>query len=160
MTTPDRMPRRSLTKTGWRKKLTLGLSSYFTQHLLLYRCLWRLSMRLLISFALVGAAAVALIACNSADKTSSSRSVTQATPSSSAATPAAAASAPADGVRRITTVELQDLIKKGQAFVVDVRNQASYDAGHVRGAKLIPNNEILNHVKELPRDKTIVTYCS
>ena len=121
-------------------------------------------MRLLISFAIVGAAAVALIACSSADKASNSRSVTQVTPSSSApvtrATPGTTAAVPADSVRRITSVELQDLINKGQAFVVDVRNQASYDAGHIRGARLIPNSQILNHVKELPRDKTIVTYCS
>lgn len=122
-------------------------------------------MRLHTLFAFVGAAALALIACNSADKTASSpRSVTQVTPSSSApvtrATPVTAASVPSDGVRRITTVELQDLINKDNAFVVDVRNQASYDAGHIRGARLIPNTQILDRAKELPRDKTIVTYCS
>jgi rhodanese-related sulfurtransferase len=63
-------------------------------------------------------------------------------------------------VRRITTVELQDLISKGQAYVVDVRNEESYKLGHVRGAKLIPNTQIGERSKELPRDKTIVTYCS
>jgi 3-mercaptopyruvate sulfurtransferase SseA len=66
----------------------------------------------------------------------------------------------ADGARRITTGELESLMKEGKAFVVDVRNQASYDAGHIPGAKLIPAGEILNHLNELPRDKTIVAYCS
>jgi 3-mercaptopyruvate sulfurtransferase SseA len=66
----------------------------------------------------------------------------------------------ADGARRITIVELQDLIKKHQVFVVDVRNDVSYNAGHIPGAKLIPAAEILNHVDELPKDKLIVTYCS
>jgi 3-mercaptopyruvate sulfurtransferase SseA len=66
----------------------------------------------------------------------------------------------ADGARRITIVEAQELIKKGQAFVVDVRNQESYDVGHIPGAKLIPSGEILNHLDELPKDKTIITYCS
>ena len=66
----------------------------------------------------------------------------------------------ADGARRMTTIEAQALIKKGQAFVVDVRNQASYDSGHIPGAKLIPAETILSHVNELPRDKTIITYCS
>jgi len=122
-------------------------------------------MRVLISFALVGAAALALIACNSADKTASSlKPGTQVSPSSSApvkgATPATAASAPTDGVRRITTVELQDLINKGQALVVDVRTQASFDAGHIKGARLIPHTQIGARAKELPRDKTIDTYCS
>jgi rhodanese-related sulfurtransferase len=55
---------------------------------------------------------------------------------------------------------LEAMLKNGEAIVVDVRNQASYDIGHIPGAKLIPSGEILNHVNELPRDKTIVTYCS
>jgi rhodanese-like protein len=65
-----------------------------------------------------------------------------------------------DGARRMTVVEAQDLIKKGQVFVVDVRNQASYDAGHIPGSKLIPEAEIITRVSELPKDKTILTYCS
>jgi len=65
-----------------------------------------------------------------------------------------------DGARRITIVELQDLIKKKEAFIVDVRNEASFNAGHIPGSKLIPAGEILNHVDELPKDKLIVTYCS
>ena len=32
--------------------------------------------------------------------------------------------------------------------------------GHIPGSRLIPAGEISNHVNELPRDKTIVTYCS
>jgi len=56
--------------------------------------------------------------------------------------------------------EVQDLLSKGQAYVVDVRNEAAYKTGHVRGAKLIPYDQIVARIKELPRDKTIVTYCS
>ena len=66
----------------------------------------------------------------------------------------------ADGARRITIGELETLMKDGRAYVLDVRNQAMYDAGHIPGSRLIPAGEILNHVNELPRDKTIVTYCS
>ena len=66
----------------------------------------------------------------------------------------------ADGARRITIIELQDLIKKHEAFIVDVRNEAMYNAGHLPGAKLIPAAEILNHLDELPKDKLIITYCS
>jgi predicted sulfurtransferase len=68
--------------------------------------------------------------------------------------------APSDGARRVTVNEAKELLDKGKAVVIDVRNQASYDQGHVRSAKLIPAAEILNHVDELPRDKTIITYCS
>lgn len=66
----------------------------------------------------------------------------------------------ADGVARITIPELQEKIKKNEAFVVDVRAQAQFDAGHIPGSKLIPEGDILNHVAELPKDKLIVTYCS
>jgi 3-mercaptopyruvate sulfurtransferase SseA len=66
----------------------------------------------------------------------------------------------ADGVHRITPAELQSLIDKGKAFVVDVRGQDAYDMGHIPGATLIPAGEVLDHISELPRDKTIVTYCA
>src|SRR5688572_26573152 len=98
-------------------------------------------MRVLISFVLASLAALTLIACKSSDSGNSvASSSTAATPAKPKGTPPEGA--PADGVRRITTVELQDLISKGQAYVVDVRNEASYNLGHVRGAKLIPNTQI------------------
>lgn len=98
--------------------------------------------------AMILAAVVLLAACNATDvavnpKPAPSPEVTHA-----------------DGVRRITTAELESLINKGEAFVVDVRNQDAYDLGHIPGATLIPAGEVLNHVNELPRDKTIVTYCA
>lgn len=94
--------------------------------------------------------------CNSKD--SKSTVSTRSTPTTSTTT--GPETTYADGARRITIHEAQDLIKSGKAYVVDVRNQASYDAGHIPGAKLIPADQILNHVAELPRDKTIITYCS
>ena len=66
----------------------------------------------------------------------------------------------ADGARRVTADELVAMMKNNEAVVIDVRNQASYDLGHIPGSKLIPAGEILNHLNELPRDKMIVTYCS
>ncbi|CAN5753688.1 hypothetical protein BH20ACI3_BH20ACI3_25390 [soil metagenome] len=117
-------------------------------------------MRFLISFALTILATFALIACNSGD--SANRVASSLTPAATPAKPKASSPSgvPADGVRRITTAELQDVISKGQAYVVDVRNEESYKQGHVRGAKLIPHTEIGGRAKELPRDKIIVTYCS
>ena len=116
-------------------------------------------MRLFISFALASITALALIACKSGD--SPGRVASSSTPAAPTAPKAPHPTAvPADGVRRITTVELRDLINRGQAYVVDVRNEVSFNAGHVRGAKLIPNTQIVERSNELPRDKTIVTYCS
>ncbi len=110
-------------------------------------------MRVPISLAFLAFAAVAFIACNSVDRsTSTSPFVAKAPPG--------APKAANDGVRRITTAELKDLMAKGQAFVVDVRNEASYKQGHIAGAVLIPTIDVPSRAKELPRDKTIVTYCS
>lgn len=116
-------------------------------------------MRFSISLAIATLAALALIACNSAD--SPNRVASSSTPATTAKPKATSGpGVHADGVRRITTVELRDLISRGEAFVVDVRNEASYNLGHIRGAKLIPNTQIAQRANELPRDKTIVAYCS
>jgi len=78
----------------------------------------------------------------------------------SAKKPAPVQPPPNDGIRRVTVHEVQDLLAKGQAVIIDVRNQAAFDQGHIKGARLIPVTEIQNHLSELPKDKTIVTYCS
>ena len=65
-----------------------------------------------------------------------------------------------DGVRRVTPQEAREMVEKGKAIIVDVRGEDSYKAGHVKGARLIPINEVESRIKELPRDKMIITYCS
>lgn len=73
---------------------------------------------------------------------------------------ASSAPTPADGIRRVTVQELQDLVKKNEAFIVDVRNEDAYNVSHIRGAKLIPLNDVEKRAGELPKDKVIVTYCT
>jgi hypothetical protein len=73
---------------------------------------------------------------------------------------ASSAPTPADGVRRVTVQELQDLVKKNQAFIVDVRNEDAYNSSHIRGARLIPLSDVEKRAGELPKDKLIVTYCT
>jgi 3-mercaptopyruvate sulfurtransferase SseA len=108
-------------------------------------------MRLKFAFSfLVLATAAILVACNGTDKTANSNSLK----------PAGTEVVYADGARRITIDQLDAMVKNGQAYIVDVRNQASYDIGHIPGSRLIPAGEIANHLNELPRDKMIVTYCS
>ena len=108
-------------------------------------------MRLKFAFSfLVLATAAILISCNSTDNTANTNS----------RKPAGTEVTYADGARRVTIEELDAMIKNGEAYIVDVRNQASYDIGHIPGSKLIPAGEIANRISELPRDKTVVTYCS
>jgi predicted sulfurtransferase len=108
-------------------------------------------MRLFPYFAVSIIMAATLAACQSAQQNSAQSTVSKATP---------VATTHGDGVRRITPAELKDLLENNQAVVIDVRSEGSYYAGHIRGAKLIPNTAILSHLQELPRDKLIVTYCS
>ena len=106
---------------------------------------------------LISLALLLSIACNSIDnksKTAAQRNSTVPGGSTQVDTQYA------DGAKRITISEAQQLINAGKAFVVDVRNQQAYDQGHIPGAKLIPSGEILNHLSELPSNKTIITYCS
>src|ERR1044072_9204986 len=94
---------------------------------------------------LVFPAAAVFAACNAVDHVADKKPVSQGPET-----------VYADGGRRVTIEELEDMLKEGTAVVIDVRNQAAYDTGHIPGSKLIPAGEILNHVNELPRDKTNV----
>lgn len=112
-------------------------------------------MRFTVSlFAIAVIALAVLTACNSSEWRSAHTS-----PVAPAGAPAPQ-TAPADGARRVTVAELKDLLEKNEAVVIDVRNQASYDMGHIKGSKLIPESEVAGRSDELPRTKLIVTYCS
>jgi len=108
--------------------------------------------RNLSSMVFILAGLLIMAGCNSAEK--------NAPVAGPIAFPSPASSVPSDGVRRITIVELRDLLARNEAFVVDVRDNAAFQKGHIRGAKLMPVGEILSHADELPTDKLIVTYCS
>jgi 3-mercaptopyruvate sulfurtransferase SseA len=108
-------------------------------------------MRSTFYFALILLGAVIFAACNAVDNTAKNPKPAQLPASDTVY---------ADGARRVTIDEMETMVKNGQAVIIDVRNQASYDLGHIPGSKLIPAGEILNHLNELPRDKMIITYCS
>ena len=109
-------------------------------------------MRLIISFLAVGVLGLGVLtACNSAEWKTAKTS-----PAARAQTIPPAA----DGARRVTVAELKEMLDKNEAVVIDVRNQSSYDAGHIRGAKLIPEAEVVNRISELPKNQLVVTYCS
>jgi rhodanese-related sulfurtransferase len=45
-------------------------------------------------------------------------------------------------------------------LILDVRNRDEGNAGMIKGAKLVPDEEILDRLAEIPKDKKIVTHCS
>ena len=115
-------------------------------------------MRLLFSLtAAVVLAIVTLAACNSS-QTNGNKASGNRVASAPVATPGHVA--PNDGVKRITTIELRDALAKGTAVVVDVRGATVYQQSHIKGSINIPLEQFEAHLKDLPRDKTIVTYCS
>jgi predicted sulfurtransferase len=111
-------------------------------------------MRLLSLFLAALILGLVLLACNSRDATKLKGKIVGAS-----GTPAKPAPQN-DGVRRVTPVELRDALAKGEAIVWDVRNEATFKDGHIKGARLVPVNEVLSKAGELPHDKLIVTYCS
>jgi 3-mercaptopyruvate sulfurtransferase SseA len=125
-------------------------------------------MRFLVSLlATTGLLALLVLAgCNSMDKAGGNTNVATTRAANPPATnstqqqPALPPAITSDGARRVTTAELESALKNGTAIVVDVRNDAAFKQAHIKGARLIPFNEIANHTGELPRDKMIVTYCS
>ena len=65
-----------------------------------------------------------------------------------------------DGVQRITAAEARAAVDKGTAIIVDVRAAESYGYGHIKGALNVPVNEFISRLKDFPRGKMIITYCS
>ena len=112
-------------------------------------------MRLFCLFSGALILTVALIACNSNDL-----GKLKGKSAATSSTPAHPAQSPGDGVRRITPAELSADLASGKAIVIDVRSEMAFKEAHIKGARLIPVNEVLAKSGELPRDKLIVTYCS
>jgi rhodanese-related sulfurtransferase/predicted transcriptional regulator len=55
--------------------------------------------------------------------------------------------------------DVQRLVKRGEAVLVDVRPAMEFEHGHVAGAISIPIEQLEAHLDGLPRDKRIVAYC-
>jgi hypothetical protein len=72
-------------------------------------------------------------------------------------TPAAPQS---DGVRRVPIAESRAMAERGEAVIYDVRDQRAYEANHVKGAKLVPLDEVEARAAEFPKDKLVITYCA
>lgn len=63
--------------------------------------------------------------------------------------------------REVDAKEFAEEIKKEGSFLLDVRTQNEYNDGHIKGAKLIPVQNLQNRLAELEseKDKTVLIYC-
>ena len=81
----------------------------------------------------------------------------------SAPVTATAASAPQGDrttVGRISAEDLRARVNRGEVTVVDVRDAASFAAGHIPGAIHVPFASVESQLSQIPRGKDIVTYCT
>ena len=117
----------------------------------------------LTALALAAAAAVLLGACKATD-TAGNYAASQAARRNGAAGPTAPTSGTstvsADGARRVTPSELQQMLDAGSAVVYDTRPKTAYDAEHIKGSLSMPSEEVSGRAGELPKGKTLVFYCT
>jgi 3-mercaptopyruvate sulfurtransferase SseA len=104
----------------------------------------------------------------SKSKASKSAKATSPTPANPADQPAMQPQATTEHktegeIERITVEELKEkLAKNAPVFIIDSRSQGSYDGSEIKikGALRIPADEIESRLKEIPRDREIVVYCT
>jgi rhodanese-related sulfurtransferase len=63
--------------------------------------------------------------------------------------------------KRASSLQVTQMINRGKSVIVDVREPAEFDAGHLRDAKNIPLSEFDKRIGELEKSKsrTIIVVC-
>ncbi len=62
-------------------------------------------------------------------------------------------------LEEISRDELARRLDDGTLIVIDVRPEAEYAAGHIRGARSVPIEQLADMLRSLPTDVDIVAYC-
>lgn len=63
------------------------------------------------------------------------------------------------GYTDVSIDEAKAMIDSGEYFLLDVRTQEEYDAGHIDSPVLIPYDELENRLDEVPADMPVLVYC-
>lgn len=64
-----------------------------------------------------------------------------------------------DAMEPLGATELARGMKAGAILLLDVRPQAEFELGHLRGAVNIPLRDLVRRLNRLPRGKEVVAYC-
>jgi len=63
-------------------------------------------------------------------------------------------------MQNISAVEMQKLVKQTpDYYLLDVRTLGEYTQKRIKGAHLIPIDQVQNRLNEIPRNKPIIVYC-
>ena len=66
-----------------------------------------------------------------------------------------------DKIPRVKVDEAKKMIAEGKAIIIDVRGADAYKMSHIKGALDIPLTKLdTGEIKDLPKDKLIIAYCS
>jgi rhodanese-related sulfurtransferase len=66
-------------------------------------------------------------------------------------------------VTRVTVDELKERMARGEEFAfVDTRNPTAWGEADKKlpGAIRLPADEVEKHLDEVPKDRTVITYCT
>jgi len=64
---------------------------------------------------------------------------------------------------RVTVAEVKERMERGEQFAfVDTRNPLAWGEADTKlpGAVRVPADEVEQHLGEIPRDRTVITYCT
>lgn len=63
--------------------------------------------------------------------------------------------------RDVTVTQAREMLEKNpQIFLLDVRTPGEYRQVRLEGARLIPIDQLLQRLGELPKDRPILVYCT
>ncbi|MFA7554035.1 MAG: thiosulfate sulfurtransferase GlpE [Spongiibacteraceae bacterium] len=61
--------------------------------------------------------------------------------------------------KRISVDQAKQIIDQGDARIMDVRDQQSYQRAHIEGAVLLDNNNVGDFIANTPQDTPLIIYC-
>ena len=73
---------------------------------------------------------------------------------------AVATTAAAAQYKTITSLQAKALLDKGAVFLLDVRTPEEFRQAHMKGAVLIPIDQIEKRLGEIPKNRPILVYCA
>ena len=60
--------------------------------------------------------------------------------------------------RQVPVTDVRRLVEEG-AYIVDVREEHEFEAGHLKGAHSIPLSQLRQRMEEIPRDIPVYVHC-
>ncbi|MFN2501992.1 MAG: rhodanese-like domain-containing protein [Pyrinomonadaceae bacterium] len=67
---------------------------------------------------------------------------------------------PADDAPRVSLADAKAAFDAGTAYFIDTRQDTAYKAEHIKGAVNITSGTLESKLKEIPKNKKIIAYCS